>query len=59
MARQSAFVMKTYAMAGQGAKKATKVEIQEKLRSFGAKVTGSEEELEESLTHLFRTYTLN
>jgi len=51
--------MKTYAMAGQGAKKATKVEIQEKLRSFGAKVTGSEEELEESLTHLFRTYTLN
>jgi len=33
-------------MAVQGAKKATKVEIQEKLRSLGVKVTGSEEELE-------------
>jgi len=32
-------------MAGQRAKKATKVEIQEKLRSLGAQVTGSEEEL--------------
>jgi len=34
-------------MAGQGSKKATKVEILGKLRSLGAKVTGSEEELEE------------
>jgi len=41
VARQSAFGIKTNAMAGQAAKKATKVEIQEKLRSLGAKVTGS------------------
>jgi len=38
VARQSAFGIKTYAMAGgQGAKKATKVEIHEKSEVWGPK----------------------
>jgi len=43
-------------MTGQGAKKVTRGEIQEKLRSLGAKVTGSEEELEERFMVNIKNY---